>query len=125
VKDWHWQTWQRISHTNIDESRTRIGRRRLIPKGTDDWHIFTSEVNVPIQGGCADALKLNIIELYDVLPEGSFLVAALHDELIIETEAHRAPDILSLAKGIMEEWASEMFSGVPMVVKGVICKSWS
>jgi DNA polymerase-1 len=97
----------------------------LIPKGTDDWGIFTSEVNVPIQGGCADALKLDIIELYEVLPEGAFLVAALHDELIIEADAHRAMDILALAKGIMEKWASEMFSGVPMVVKGVICESWN
>ena len=124
LKDWHQGVWDHIHRGLITEVRTSIGRRRLIPKGTKDWPIFTSSVNVPIQGGCADANKLSIIEIREVLPEGTFLVGTVHDEVIIETDIQIAPDILKLAKGVMEKWASTLFPGVPMLAEGVIWKSW-
>jgi DNA polymerase I-like protein with 3'-5' exonuclease and polymerase domains len=96
----------------------------LIPKGTTDWKRFTSLVNVPIQGGCADAVKLAIIQLHRDLPDDTFIVGMLHDEVIIETNAEKALDILALAKGIMEDWGDVMFRDVPMLVEGKVHESW-
>jgi DNA polymerase I-like protein with 3'-5' exonuclease and polymerase domains len=48
----------------------------------------------------------------------------LHDELVIETDASIAEEMLTLAKQQMEEWAGLVFRDVPMLVEGKILDSW-
>ncbi len=120
---WHKKSWSAARNTS--EVCTRGGRRRLIPREMTDWAKFTSIVNVPIQGGCADAVKLAMIELHEILPVGTFLVATMHDELVIETDIEKAPEIVALAKRIMEKWATEMFfNNIPMVVEAKTLDGW-
>ena len=121
---WHKASWNLVRYTELTEVRTPYGRRRLIPKEVTDWEKFTSAVNVPIQGGCADAVKFSMIDLNAVLPEGTFLVAAMHDELVLETDIEKAAEIEVLAKKIMEKWAGAIFDKVPMLVEAKTCESW-
>jgi DNA polymerase I-like protein with 3'-5' exonuclease and polymerase domains len=48
----------------------------------------------------------------------------LHDELVIETDASIAEEMLTLAKQEMEECAGLLFTDVPMIVEGKIVDSW-
>ena len=105
------------------EIRTAGGRRRLIKGGTD-FDKFTNLTNTPIQGGCADAMKMAILALEAELPSGAGIVATLHDELVIETDTSIAEDVLTLAKQKMEEWAGLVFKDVPMLVEGKMVDSW-
>jgi DNA polymerase I-like protein with 3'-5' exonuclease and polymerase domains len=65
-----------------------------------------------------------MIELNGVLPEGTFLVATMHDELVIETDADKGAEIEVLAKRIMEKWAGAIFQKVPMLVEVKTLESW-
>lgn len=121
---WHKESWYKVRYTELREVRTPMGRRRLIPKEMTDWAKFTSIVNVPIQGGCADAVKLAMIELNEILPEGTFLVATMHDELVIETDIERAAEIEILAKHVTEKWAGVIFQKVLMLVEAKALESW-
>jgi len=105
------------------EIRTPGLRRRLIKEGTD-FKKFTDLTNTPIQGGCADAVKMAILALEAALPSGTGIVAMLHDELVIETDTSIAAEMLTLAKQKMEESAGLVFKDVPMLVEGKIVDSW-
>jgi DNA polymerase I-like protein with 3'-5' exonuclease and polymerase domains len=48
----------------------------------------------------------------------------LHDELVIETDASIAEEMLTLAKQKMEECAGLVFKDVPMLVEGKIVDAW-
>jgi hypothetical protein len=98
-------------------------RCRLIKRGTD-FNKFTDLTNTPIQGGCADAVKMAILALEAELPSGTDIVAMLHDELVIETEASIAEEVLILPKQKMEESAGLVFKDVPTLVEGKIVDSW-
>jgi hypothetical protein len=52
-----------------------------------------------------------MIELHELLPEGT----TMYDELVIETDAQIAQNILGLAKSVMEKWAGEIFTNVLML----------
>ena len=85
---------------------------------------FTNLTNTPIQGGCADAVKMAILALEAELPSGTGIVAMLHDELVIETDNSIAEEMLTLAKQKMEECAGLLFRDTPMLVEGKIVDSW-
>jgi DNA polymerase I-like protein with 3'-5' exonuclease and polymerase domains len=65
-----------------------------------------------------------ILALDAELPSGTGIVAMLHDELVIETDASIAGDMLTLAKQKMEESAGLILKDVPMLVEGKIIDSW-
>ena len=53
------------------------------------------------------------------------LVAQIHDEILIECDEAKAPDVLSLAKSIMEQAGAEIFGdGIKMVAEGSYGKTW-
>jgi len=68
-------------------------------------------------------VKMAILALEAELPSGTGIVAMLHDELVIETDASIAEEMLTLAKQKMES-AGLIFKDVPMLVEGKIVDSW-
>jgi DNA polymerase-1 len=81
---WHRDCWRQVGTIPPPkEIRTPGFRRRLIKRGTD-FNKFIDLANTPIQGGCADAVKMAILALEAELPSGTGIVALLHDELVIE-----------------------------------------
>jgi DNA polymerase I-like protein with 3'-5' exonuclease and polymerase domains len=120
---WHRDCWRQIwTVPEPKEIRTPGLRRRLIKGGTD-FNKFTDLTNTSIQGGCADAVKMAILALEAELPSGTGIVAMLHDELVIESDASSAEEMLRLAKQKMEESAGLVFKDVPMLVEGKIVDS--
>jgi DNA polymerase family A len=103
LSQWHRDCWRQVRTVpQPKEIRTPGFRRRLINGGTD-FNNFTDLTNTPIQGGCADAVKMAILALEAELPSGTGIVAMLHDELVIETDTSIAEEMLTLAKRKMEE----------------------
>jgi DNA polymerase-1 len=125
LKQWHSGCWDEVRRVpGPKEVRTPLGRRRWLADDGSNFNNFTSLTNVPIQGGCADATKLAMIVLADRFPQGTGFVAMLHDELVIETDAAIADEMLALAKQVMEESAGRVFDKVPMLVEGKVVDSW-
>jgi DNA polymerase-1 len=88
--------------------------------------------NAPIQGSAADGLKLAMAAVYRRLKKfngTAFIVASLHDELLIECDEADAEEILSLTIETMVE-AMDTFvnaegRSVPIKVSGNISEVWT
>ena len=124
----HLQQWHRESHTQaengIDEVRTILGRRRLIPEGASEWEQFTALVNTPVQGGCADGMKRAIILLASRLPDEAKIISTVHDELILEAENAFANQVKETLESSMREAMADLFPQVPIEVEAKVCLSW-
>lgn len=120
---WH-ASCSKIAATKITEVRTVTGRRRLISPGADRWQRFTSLINMPVQGGCADGLKAAMIALARVLPAGARMVSTVHDELIVESDAALAGTVSGLARETMVEAMQKLFPDVPIAVEVVTGPDW-
>ena len=95
--------------------RPRAQRRGFFEQSWEPFGLsFPQMCNLPIQGICADALMRAIILVNDRLGEagiGGGLVAAVHDELLIEVtedDAQRAREILERS---MEQAFTDTFPG--------------
>lgn len=120
---WHALCWKMASD-KVPEVRTRAGRRRLIPSGADRWKRFTILVNTPVQGGCADGLKLAMLALGAELPSDARLVSTVHDEVVIEVPVGEAEPVAQKAVAIMEREMGRLFPEVPVVAEASVSASW-
>jgi DNA polymerase I-like protein with 3'-5' exonuclease and polymerase domains len=111
--------------------RITIGSGRVVENGWEPGGIrFTQCCNLPVQGACADAMMLALIIVHDEMRLAALrggLVAAVHDEIlieVIESDAARASGILCNA---MIRAFAAMFPDAP--TKGVavanVGKSWA
>jgi uracil-DNA glycosylase family 4 len=77
---------------------------------------ITDVSNVPVQGGIAGVMNDRIVKLYNRLPQGSRIVAQIHDAVIIEAEGHieKAPKMGDDGKPVLGK------DGKP-VMKNVLC----
>jgi DNA polymerase I-like protein with 3'-5' exonuclease and polymerase domains len=121
---WHADCWKAASE-KAGEARTRLGRRRLIAPGADRWHRFTALVNSPVQGGCADGIKLAMLALSKALPENAKIVSTVHDELVIECDTDQAADLAAIVSETMTSAMSGLFPEVPIEVETSIGNAWS
>ncbi len=64
-----------------------------------------------------------MVSLAARLPEGADLISMIHDELIIESGASQADDVLSIVIDVMQD-TPEGFS-VPMTVDAKIVDCWA
>lgn len=121
---WHTEAWGQV-RAGAGETRTRLGRRRLIPDDASDWVRFTTLVNSPVQGAAADGMKLAMVELAGRLPEGARIVSTVHDELLVECPEADAGAVLALTIGTMRGEMEKLFPEVPVEVEGRVCNSWA
>ncbi len=69
-------------------------------------------MNLPMQGSCADGLKLAMALLYERRHEcpGAFPIIALHDELVIECDGADAEAVASWLERAMEDGMAEVLA---------------
>jgi DNA polymerase-1 len=121
---WHRDAWTQAGKKAV-EVRTILDRRRLLPtKANENWDRFTSLVNTPVQGSCADALKLAMVDLARRLPTGAGIVSTVHDELIVEAPEGSAEEVKGLVVTCMIEAMRSLFPELPVEVEATVCANW-
>lgn len=126
LRAWHDAAWKKAK-SGSRESRTRKGRRRILPSGhgRQEWKRFTGLVNTPVQGGCADGIKLAIIEIARALPAEAGIVSTVHDELIIEAPDACAEEAKQIVESKMVAAMREIFPEVPITVEVTVASTWT
>lgn len=82
--------------------------------------------NLPIQGLCADMIKIAIGNLYRILePMGVRFVNCVHDELVFECTTDQADEVARIVKAEMEKAGSMFLTKIPCVVEVTVADSWS
>ena len=102
--------------------RTACGRRRLL--SYDDATMMCS-ANTLIQGSGADILKLAIADLNKHLNEDVRLVAAVHDELVLEVKEELAENYKEILETTMIKSAETVLKSVPSSADASVGSSWA
>jgi len=118
IASWHRQL---RSHPPT-ESRTVSGRRHVYGESPG----LAGLSNTPVQGSAADILKQALGLLVDALAStDAFLVAVIHDEIIIEAGEGEAADIAILLKSTMEQAGAHYLKRVPAIADVHVADSWA
>ncbi|CRG95633.1 plastid replication-repair enzyme, putative [Plasmodium gallinaceum] len=113
---WHNQIKQKKSL----EYSTLSNRKVIFP-----YFSFTKALNYPVQGTCADILKLSLVELYKNLKKiNGKIVLCVHDEIIIEAEKKHQEEALKILVESMENSASFFLKKVKCEVSVQIAENW-
>jgi DNA polymerase I len=119
--------------------RTPIGRVRYFGDTSSMGRRGRNEVrrqakNFPIQGCCADGLKLALTLLWERREEcpGTIPILAVHDEIVVECDEDKAEEAQAWLKAAMVEGMERALnhpdaegSGVPVEVETHISKVWA
>jgi DNA polymerase I-like protein with 3'-5' exonuclease and polymerase domains len=102
--------------------RTIIGRRRLL---FGDENRLTVQANNQVQGTSADITKAALIAIHRGLPTSAFLIATVHDEILVECDEADAAGIAEMVIREMEEAAVPMLgTGIRIKAEGGVLTSW-
>ena len=117
---WHWQCQQRADMA--EPVRTLLGRRRKL-FGADNR--VTTQANNQVQGTSADIMKAALIEIHRNLPETAWLIAVVHDEVLVECDDADGPAVLETVLYEMKEAAVPFFGEqVALEAEGGVYASW-
>lgn len=100
-------------------AETILGRRRYLPNiRSMDWYkkgeAERQAVNTIIQGSAADYLKIAMLKIDKQLrPMGIYMILAVHDELVFDTDGPMDDETLTAAMGIIQH---EMEHAIPLLV---------
>jgi DNA polymerase I-like protein with 3'-5' exonuclease and polymerase domains len=93
----------------LDEQRLRVELKRGI-KGS----IGRQSKNYPIQGFCADLVKIAMARIYKILePMGVKFIATVHDELVFECKKEQAAFIIETIRREMIAAGAPWFIDIP------------
>ncbi|EUD65772.1 DNA polymerase I [Plasmodium inui San Antonio 1] len=113
---WHNQ----VKQMRALEYSTLSNRKVIFP-----YFSFTKALNYPVQGTCADILKLSLVELYKNLrPINGKIILCVHDEIIIEVDKKYQEDALKILVESMENSASFFLKKVKCEVSVKIAQNW-
>ena len=121
LREWH-QERAALVADGWAFTRTACGRRRLL--SYDDATMMCS-ANTLIQGSGADILKIAIAELNQYLNDEAYMVACVHDEIVLEVIEHKAEEYKNLLEKIMIEAAQKVLKTVPSVADANVGDSWA
>jgi DNA polymerase I-like protein with 3'-5' exonuclease and polymerase domains len=121
LREWH-QERAALVADGWAFTRTACGRRRLL--SYDDATMMCS-ANTLIQGSGADILKIAIAELNQYLNDEAYMVACVHDEIVLEVVEHKAEEYKNLLEKIMVEAAQKVLKTVPSVADANVGDSWA
>ncbi len=108
---------------------TLKGRRRPVPDIVST-HRQAKEaakriaINTPIQGTCADMIKIAMIQIHDEMKKQKWksrLLLQVHDELVFEVHTSEKDKVLKIAKELME---NALPLNVPIKVEGKFGQNW-
>jgi DNA polymerase I len=121
---WHAQAKSDASDPTKIEVRTlAVGRRQYI--GDQWWKRFTSLLNTPIQGSCAEVTKLALVEINRQLQGRAELVNCVHDEIIVECDEALAATVKDEIERIMMECSGDILDGNVSDVEADIVDTWA
>ena len=109
--------------------RTLFGRKRQVPwllrgKGSEKHLGERIAINTPIQGSCADIIKMAMLKIWQEIKEKGLpakLILQVHDELLLEVKEEMAEDLAQRVKEIMEGVVSLK---VPLKVNVGLGRNW-
>jgi len=115
--------WQRaLAARPPAESRTLSGRRIPLPPATP----LSTLCNLPVQGTAADIVKIALGELSRELAGSRVrIVAAVHDEILLEAPEEDAERVAALLRRVMEEAESGLLRKVPAAAEVATARSWA
>ena len=117
IEQWH--AWMK-SHPER-EGRTLTGRRFYYSAAAP----LPEVSNFPVQGTAADIVKLALALLTERLEQKIWIVAVIHDEIILECPEEEAGAAAILLKEAMEEAANRILPLVPASVEVKVAASWA
>jgi DNA polymerase-1 len=118
IDKWHKNIRYKLPNT----SRTLAGRKHNYGENSG----MSGRYNTPIQGTAADILKNALGILYSELKEkDTYIVAVIHDEIILECPEAKAEEIAKLLTDTMERAGAEYLKDVPVVAESTISDSWA
>ena len=125
---WYDEAWAKAGNTDpaiAQGARTVLGRL-LMAGGSSDWAKFQLHTNYVVQGSAADLIKVAMVNLSRLLPAECYLVATVHDELLLDVPLTMAEEIRSLSAAVMEAAFNEVFSTkLPIKVEAKVCSNWA
>ncbi len=104
------------------ETRTLSGRRIPLAPGTP----LSTLCNLPVQGTAADIVKIALGELSRELSGSRVrIVAAVHDEILLEAPEEDADRVAALLKRVMEDAEAGLLRKVPALADVAVARSWA
>jgi len=126
IEDYHNTVLAELEEAGSVDQRTMTGRLRAGITNCNE------AINAPVQGSAADGLKAAMTLVYERLRKfdgSAFIVATIHDELLIECDEADAEEIEDLVKEAMLEAMNEIVNAegkpVPILVMGSVTKVWA
>jgi DNA polymerase I len=118
--------WHRERAAMVEEGwcyvRTPMGRRRLL--SYDDAQMMAC-ANTLIQGAGADILKLSIAKLSEHLLDDAYLIACVHDEIILEVKIDKVNHYKNILENCMKEAAESILKKVPAKADASVGDTWA
>ncbi|MGI9118130.1 MAG: DNA polymerase, partial [Minisyncoccia bacterium] len=119
-------------------AQTLFGRRRYFPLMNSSMPQMRAmaermAINAPVQGTCADIIKISMVSIDKVLKEKGLtkhasMLLQVHDELIFEVDEKYTDQIHDIVVSVMENCIPNEFTKgrktVPIVVGTAIAKDW-
>jgi MoaA/NifB/PqqE/SkfB family radical SAM enzyme len=110
------------------ELRTLAGRMcktRDPNKKEDDYKIKNKGKNLPVQGLCADILKIAMGNLFLILePREIKLINSVHDELVFECKTEEADEVAAIVKTEMGKAGNFFLKDIPCIAEVTIANFW-
>ena len=127
-----WVKEQKAQVWDTHESRTLLGRRRILlpPDELDEeytkkrGHLERCAVNSPVQGSSADQIKLAMIKLYLALPSSCKTLLTIHDELVVEVPEDLGEEMATFIHNTMVEAGKQLLPDVPVESEVKVGKWW-
>ena len=123
---YHDEVLEELSTNGYVDQSTLAGRRR------DGITNRNEAINAPIQGAAADGLKMAMAEVHKRLRKfkgTAFIVATIHDELLVECDEADGPEILEIVQEAMVETMDALVNveepHVRIKVEGSVTKVWT
>ena len=110
------------------EVRTLAGRMcktRNPSKKEEDYKIKNKGKNLPVEGLCADMLKIAMGNLFLILePHGTKLINSVHDELVFECKTEEAEEVAAIVKNEIEKAGTLFLKDIPCIAEVTISDTW-
>lgn len=118
LNSWHKEVRRKMSPS----SRTLSGRKHTYLSDSG----MSGRYNTPVQGTAADILKNALGMLYsELLNTNTFIVAVVHDEIVLECDSETAEETAVLLRSTMEEAGKRYLVDIPVVAEASIADSWA
>jgi DNA polymerase I-like protein with 3'-5' exonuclease and polymerase domains len=121
---YEWQTQE--GNMDLGMVLTKYGRRRFLVGHNDK---YTTKINTQVQGTAGDITKIAMVLLWEKItksPRGdAFLIACVHDELVMEVREHLAEQWLTTLRECMEGAGGMLCRKLPIVAEGSMGTTWA